>query len=354
VTGGFKRLSGEYPTMGQNRLVTLGSFVVALAVLSGLVWAIGSGDVWRALVAANQAVLPAIFLVALGWLSAWGLVLWTVLHAIGRPLSPPRSVVVFSAAVFANNVTPFGQAGGEPITAMLIAAETDSEYETGLAAIASVDTLHFVPSMTCAVLGFVYLVLEAAQLTRDVLVAATGAVVLVGVIVTAVTVGWHHRERVETVVVGLVTPLLAVVGRLLPGRTPPGRTEVEGRVDGFFESVGRVADDRETIATAMAFSALGWVALAASLWLSLYALGYAVPIAATLFVVPVGSIAGITPLPGGLGGLEAVFIALLVPTAGVPASVATAAVLIHRGATYWFPTLVGGGVAATIGAQRHS
>jgi uncharacterized protein (TIRG00374 family) len=104
----------------------------------------------------------------------------------------------------------------------------------------------------------------------------------------------------------------------------------------------------------MGFSALGWIALSTSLWLSLYALGHAVPFAATLFVVPVGSIAGITPLPGGLGGLEAVFIALLVPTAGVPASVATAAVLIHRGATYWFPTLVGGGVAATIGAQRHS
>ena len=70
-----------------------------------------------------------------------------------------------------------------------------------------------------------------------------------------------------------------------------------------------------------------------------------------MFVVPVGSIAGATPLPGGLGGLEAAFIALLVPTAGVSASGATAAVLIHRGATYWLPTLFGGGAAAVIGAD---
>jgi len=338
--------------MGQNRLVTLASFVVALVALSALVWAIGSGEVRDALLAADRAVLPALFLVAVVWLSSWGLVLWTVLRALGHPLSAPRAVVVFSAAVFANNVTPFGQAGGEPITAMLIAGETGGEYETGLAAIASVDTLHFVPSISCAILGFVYIVLEAAQLTRDVLVAAAGAVALVTVIVTAVTVGWRHQRRIEAAAVGLVTPLLRAVGRLVPRHTPPDREEVEHRVAGFFEGVGRVADDRQTVAVAMAFSALGWVALAASLWLSLYALGYVVPIAAPLFVVPIGSIAGVTPLPGGLGGLEAAFIALLVPTAGVPASVATAAVLIHRGATYWFPTLVGGGVAATIGARH--
>jgi len=59
----------------------------------------------------------------------------------------------------------------------------------------------------------------------------------------------------------------------------------------------------------------------------------------------------VTPLPGGLGGLEAAFITLLVPTAGVPASVATAGVLIYRGATYWLPILVGGGVATVLGSR---
>jgi len=338
--------------MERNRLVTLASFVVALAVLSALVWLIGSGEVRDALLTADWSVLPVIFLVAVCWLSAWGLVLWTVLRAIGSPLSAPRAVVVFSAAVFANNVTPFGQAGGEPITAMLVAEETGSEYETGLAAIASVDTLHFVPSISCAIVGFVYLVLETAQLTQDILIAAAGAVALVAVILSAVTLGWRTQDRVQAAVVDLSAPLFRLVGRLVPTRTPPTRADVRHRVAGFFDAVGRVADDRRTVAAAMAFSALGWVALAASLWLSLYALGYVVPIAAPLFVVPVGSIAGVTPLPGGLGGLEAAFIALLVPTAGVPASAATAAVLVHRGATYWFPTLVGGGVAATIGARR--
>jgi uncharacterized membrane protein YbhN (UPF0104 family) len=68
--------------------------------------------------------------------------------------------------------------------------------------------------------------------------------------------------------------------------------------------------------------------------------------------VPVGAIASVTPLPGGLGGIEAVLIALLVPLAGVSGATAAAAVVIHRGAIYWLPTLVGAGVSSALGAQR--
>ena len=338
--------------MNGDRLSTLVGFLAALVVLALLVWVIGIGDVLNALGQADRSVLPVVVLAAVVWLSAWGLALWSVLRAIGTPIPAPKAVFVFSAAVFSNNVTPFGQAGGEPVSAMLISSVADSEYESGLAAIASVDTLHFVPSITCSVVGFVYILANAAQLTRNVVVAAGGAVALVAVILTLAALGWRNQDRVEGLLVAVVAPVLAFVGRLVPGRSPPDRTDIERRIGGFFVAVGRVARSRRTLATAMGFSALGWVALSASLWLSLYALGHAVPFAATLFVVPVGSIAGATPLPGGLGGLETAFIALLVPTAGVSASVATAAVLVHRGATYWLPTMVGGGAATVIGTQR--
>lgn len=350
-TGGLKPLSADHSAMDGDRLSTLVGFLAALTVLALLVWFIGVGRVIDALADADRSVLPAILLAAVVWLSAWGLALWSVLKAIGTPISAPKAIFVFSAAIFANNVTPFGQAGGEPVSAMLIASVADSEYESGLAAIASVDTLHFIPSITFTVVGFVYVIAGAAQLTRNVVVAAGGAVTLVAVILTLAVVGWHNQNRVESVLVSVVTPLLALVNRIIPGRSPPTGVDVERRIDGFFISVGRVAQDRRTLVTAMGFSALGWLALSTSLWLSLYALGHAVPFAVTLFVVPVGSIAGATPLPGGLGGLETAFIALLIPTAGVSASVATAAVLVHRGATYWLPTLFGGGAATVIGTR---
>jgi uncharacterized protein (TIRG00374 family) len=337
--------------MDDDRLTKLGMFAVALVVLGAVVWVIGADAVFDALGGADRSVVPALLAVVAVWLSAWGLALWTVLRTIGAPVSVPMSVALFAAAVFSNNVTPFGQAGGEPVSGLLISTAADSEYETGLAAIASVDTLHFVPSIGLAVVGLVSLLAGAVELTEDLRVAVLGVVVLVGLIATAAALGWRHRERVRATVVRVVTPVAGALGRVLPGRSPPDRTDIAERVDGFFTAVGRVATSRWTVAFAMCCSALGWVSLAGAMWLSLYALGYTVPFAAALFVVPVGSIAGVTPLPGGLGGLEAAFITLLVPTTGVPASIATAGVLIYRGATYWLPILVGGSVATVLGAR---
>jgi len=102
----------------------------------------------------------------------------------------------------------------------------------------------------------------------------------------------------------------------------------------------------------LGFSALGWTCLAGSLWLSLYAVGYTVPVATTFLVVPVGSIASLAPLPGGSGAIETVLVTLLVSTTAVPGAVAASAVLIHRGATYLLPTLLGAGVASALGADH--
>lgn len=340
--------------MDGDRVTTLIGFLAALVVLSVVVGFIGVGDVLDALGKADTAVVVLIVGVAFVWLSAWGLALWTVLGAIGAPVSPPTAVFAFSAAVFSNNVTPFGQAGGEPISALLISSAADSEYETGLAAIASVDTLHFVPSVGFSILGFTFVVATAAELTRNVVFAALAAVALIAIILTVAILAWRYQNRVEHTIIRIVTPVIRLLGRIVPGQAVPTLETIEHRIDGFLTSVGRVANNPRTIAQAMGFSAIGWLSLSTSLWLSLFALGYTVPFAATLFVVPVGSIAGATPLPGGLGGLEAAFIALLVPTAGVSASVATAAVLIHRGATYWLPTIFGGGAAAVLGARRRA
>mgnify|MGYP000353097465 CR=1 FL=1 len=72
-----------------------------------------------------------------------------------------------------------------------------------------------------------------------------------------------------------------------------------------------------------------------------------------LVVLPVASIAGVFPLPGGLGGVETAFILLLVSTTGVATTTATAAVVIYRGVTYWLPMLAGGGVVAVLVDNRY-
>jgi len=326
-------------------------FLGAVLVLGVLVVLVGVGRIAAVLVQADSGVLVGVLLVAVVWLSAWGLSLRTVLGVLDAPLSAPLAVLVFAGATFANNVTPFGQAGGEPVTALLISRVTGREYETSLAAIASVDALNILPSVSLAFVGLGY----AATTTvvgRRLRVAAVAIGLLAAAIPVVVYVGWRHRYELEAVVVRVFTPVIRFVGRVIPRRSPPGHHSIEHRIEGFFAAVDRVTGDRYALALALGFSTLGWLALSTSLWLSLLSLGVAVPFAAMLVVIPVGSIAGITPLPGGLGGVAAVLVALLGPATGVDPATAVAAVLVHRTATYWLPTVVGGGVATALSADE--
>ncbi|MFD1585949.1 YbhN family protein [Halorientalis brevis] len=338
--------------MNGDRRATVAGFAGAVLVLVVLFWFVGVDQILAALASADPVIVAALVPVALLWLSSWGLALYTVLQAIDEPVSAPKAVMLYTAAVFANNVTPFGQAGGEPLTALLISKATDSEYENGLAAIASVDALHFVPSVGLATIGLAFFAVETVTLGRNLRIASVAVGALALAIPVAAYVGWRYRYELEAAVVRLLTPVIRALGRLVPRRSPPDPGVIEHRIEGFFTAIDRVANSPRRLVLALAFSLGGWLALTSSLWLSVTALGYDVPFAAVLVVIPVGALASATPFPGGLGGIETALTVLLVSTTGIPAAAAGAAIVIHRAATYWFPTLVGGGSAAALGARR--
>ncbi|WP_254535715.1 lysylphosphatidylglycerol synthase transmembrane domain-containing protein [Halomarina litorea] len=334
--------------MDLNVRATAIGFLAALAALAVLLWVIGIDTIVRTMGMADPAILALLPFVGAAWLVSWGLSLRVVLGVIGTPISVTKSVLIYSAATFANNVTPFGQAGGEPITAYLIADATDNQYESGLAAIASVDALNFFPSLSLAGVALAYFG-ATATLGRQLRVAGVAIAVLALVVPLAGYALWRFRLHVEGGLARVLTPIARGLARPIPGRSAPDEAAVRVRIEGFFNAVGRVAEDRRRLVLALGFATIGWLALSTSLWLSLYSLGFRVPFAAALLVIPIGSLASITPFPGGLGGIEGVLIALLVPTTGVDLAAASAAVLIHRTVTYWLPTLFGGGVAAMYG-----
>jgi len=332
----------------QSIAVGFGTGIVVLLVLYSVV---GVTDVLTALSGADPAVVAAVYLAALAWLFAWGLMLRTVLSVVGVEVSAIRGFLLLAGATFANNVTPFGQAGGEPFAALLVARTTGTEYETGLAAVASVDTINFVPSISFALVGAGYYATRSAVAGR-VEVAALSLVALAFGVPTVAYLAWRTRGRVAEVAVAVLVPAGRAVGRVVPRVRPPDATELRDRIAGFFAALERVAGDRHSLARSLAFSAVGWLLLSSSLWLSLLALGHAVPFAAALFIVPLGSVAGVAPLPGGLGGVEAALVLLIVPITGVDAGTAAAAALLHRGATYWLPVLVGGSATAMLEADN--
>ena len=332
-----------------GRTVAAG-FLGALVVLAALAWLVGVEGLLASLATARPGVVVAVGGAAVVWVTAWALALRTVLRALAAPIPLGRAVAVYTGALFANNVTPFGQAGGEPVSALLISEAADTEYETALAAIASADAVNLVPSVALALVGVVFLWL--GDLGRELLWATAAVVGLAVALPTVAYLAWSNRRRLEAVVGAAVTPVAQAVGGRVPRLEAPSRSAVEARVDGFVQSLEVVAADRRTLLAAVGYSALGWFAQAVALWLALYSVGVVTPVAVVLVAVPLGAVAGVTPLPGGLGGVEATLVAVLIPLAGVSAASAAAAVAIHRGAIYWLPTLVGGGVASALGAGR--
>ncbi|SFR49608.1 hypothetical protein SAMN04487937_2463 [Halorubrum sodomense] len=330
----------------QRRALILGSAgaVILFAVLFVVV---GVQRVVDALAAADPALVAATAGLGLCWLASWSLMLRAVLGALDVRLSVRTAFLVYSGAAFANNVTPFGQAGGEPVAAALISKVGEARYETGLVGIASVDVLNVVPSVSLVFVG-VGSYAATTAIGERVGFAVASAVALVAAIVAAIAFVWRYRVAVVDRVPGAVGPFLGRFDRFDAETIEAGLAD---RLGNFFADIERVGTDRRRLLGIVALSLVGWLFQAAALTVAFAAVGHPISPLIPVFVVPLSYVAGATPLPGGLGGIEAALVGLLVPTTGVAASAITAAVLIFRGAVYWLPMLIGGLSASALGVR---
>ena len=337
--------------METDRLrATVVGFLAAGAVFAVLAYTLDAGRVATAVGRASPGLVAAVVGVILLWLFAWGVALRTVLGVLGERLAPQTAFLVFSGAMFANNVTPFGQAGGEPVTALLISKVADTEYERSLAAIASVDTLNFFPSIGLALLGAAYYATRVTLPRR--LQAATGVAVLLAV---AVPVGgytvWRRRETLSAVLVDRLVPAVGWLAGVVPRLSVPSPASVADRIDQFFGTVERIATDPRGLVVALAASSLGWFCQMVGLWLAFRALGEPVGFVVVMFAVPMGAIAGATPTPGGSGFVETALIGVLSLVVSVPTATVGAAVIVFRAAVYGVPVLIGGLFVSWLGVD---
>jgi uncharacterized protein (TIRG00374 family) len=332
----------------RNAAATLVGFAIAAAVLLGLAYFVGAEDILDALGKASPARVVMVPIAIFAWLCLWGLGLRVILAAVGVRISVFDAVLVHAGAAFANHISPFGQAGGEPIAAWLVTETSDAEFERALAAMTSFDTINVVPSLLFALVGLGYYAVQAVLIQR-IRYLAVGLVVLTVTLPVLGTLAWRNRTALERRLVGIVVPPLRFLDRVVPRFSIPGRAAVERTVEEFFVSIERIATDRRRLVIALVLSASGWTLQAAGLWFAFWSLGIVIPPYIPLFVVTLGAFAGALPTPGGLGGVETLQITLLVATTTVVAPTITAAVAISRVGGFFFTTSVG---AAAVGILK--
>ncbi len=315
-------------------------FLVAVVFLYLVAVGLGVEKVSQALAGAEWEWVALGCLSTAFCLAAWGKAWQIVLQVVGIEVPYRRLVVTYFAATFANYVTPLGQAGGEPFIAYVLSRDTDASYEDSLASVVTADLLNLLPFFSFAAVGL------GVLLTRPSLPAATRPLAFglfgMAVGIPALTgAGWFWRERVRSGILRLVAPVAKRTSRV----SVAGAAE---RLDDLYAAFGRVAQDPRALVKAVGFAYVGWVFFALPLYCAGQALGVDISPLTVLFVVPASTLAGMVPTPGGLGGVEAALVALLVAVAIESAALALAIALVYRVVSYWFALGVGGTAALTV------
>ncbi|MEF8781363.1 MAG: lysylphosphatidylglycerol synthase transmembrane domain-containing protein, partial [Haloferacaceae archaeon] len=204
----------------RERLRTLLGFAAAVGLVAGLAALVGVEEFLATLRGADPRLVGAAGAAALAWFLSWGMALRSVLSTLDIPVGRVRGCLLYGVAAFANNVTPFGQAGGEPITALYLARSTDLEYERGLAAIASVDTVNLLPSTGFALVAFIWLA-ATATVGGDVLLAAGAAAAAGAALLVAGGLAWRFRARLADAAAPRIAGGLSRVANVFPRLSAP-------------------------------------------------------------------------------------------------------------------------------------
>jgi len=326
-----------------RRRAQLAGVVVGLSTLGLLAYLLGFTEVVGTLETLSPRQVLVLSGLGLVPVVLWGVALWFALDAVGVSTSLRRAVLLFGVSLFFNGVTPFGQAGGAPLSSGVIAHAVRTPYERALAALGGFDALNKLATVLLWALGGASLLAGADIAGARGTMVATGVAVVVMMVIFVLL--WRVRDRLADGVAAGLTRLLALAGRVVPGWSSPSADAVTARVDGFVEAVEQLAGSRRRLAAISALAVAGQLVVVLLLYLILTLLCDP-SLAAVLFVVPLSRVAATVPTPGGLGSTELLLTGLLVTVAGATPTVAGAVAVVYRLTAFWVPGLLGGVAAA--------
>lgn len=265
------------------------------------------------------------------WSKAWDV----LLSVVDVDIPFPTISITYVAATFADYLTPFGRAGGGPFVAYVLSRNDRATFQDSLASIVTSDTLNLVPFFTFAALGFVALIVTG-QFPENARMLLWGLGALFVALPLLAYLFWTRRRAVERVADAVLSPIARRTDRIDPH-------EIRDRVDEFYGLVDRMAVDRRAIAETLVYAFVGWVFFALPLYFAALTLGVSLSPLVVLFVVPASTVAGFVPTPGGLGGVEAAIVGLVIALTALGPETAAALALVYRVASFVYVLLLGGG-----------
>lgn len=331
--------------MDRSHVLRLGA---AIAFLVIIVVVLNPQDVLRELGDAKPE--PIVFAVVshIGALSAWGLSLAILCGDVQSAPKGKAFIGGYSFGILARSLVPWGRSAGAVFTAYGLSRGSEVPTERLLAAALANDTIRLLLSTAIAGTGAVALTAggtDSGQLDHVLL----ALVIVGGMVLSGTLIVMFAPSLVTRLVFGVASVVRVTVGRFSSRvRRSLDPESIRRRSSGFNETVHDLARSPSTLLFAVVVSALGWVFALLALAFSLQAIGVMIAPALILLAVPAAGLAGIVPLPGGTGGIEAALIGFLVAIGGLPVPVAVAGTLLYRAVTFWFTLIASGISTATL------
>ncbi len=334
---------GPFTNVAGQLLQTTVLLVVGGVLLVGYGWLVGFDALRRVLAGVTFRQLASVLLVATIPLAVWGLELHLVFTRLEQTPSVVTSVLLFVGTVSLNTITPFGQVGGNPPAALLCSRVLGTDFETGLVAVGTTNSLNRLASWCLGLVGVSYLGIRVVGRPAGVSLLAVGLVSLAMLLGGALA--WRARRPLVRRASGPLARLLCVTGRL-PRLSAPSRADLRRRGIRVVEAIELLAADPKRLSLVFGLGLAGQLTAATTLWVALAAVGVDPPFVALLFVIPVAQLSGVMPTPGGVGGAEILLASALVATTGIGAAAAGAAAVLYRAGAFWLPSVAGGVVTA--------
>jgi hypothetical protein len=330
---GARKLTGLYRSMESSHR-KMAWYGVSLALFGSLIYASGPERFWNALSSAQYIFLIPAVLTGVSTTFIFAFTWYRVLNKMDVNTSYTESIKMYLSGLFLNNITPLGQAGGEPFMAYIVSNKTGESYEKAFSSVMSSDIINIFPPLSFVIGGAAYLalfgsagstIIQILYLSATVLFIGTG----LGYII------WCRTSAVTKIVDKVGHRLSEFVGR------PELSQKITGKTEKLEEALTALGQDKKYLLKTAAVVHLSFVLEVATLFLVLLSLGYQSDLAPLYFILPLSDIGNNAPTPGGAGAYEAAMAASITAFLPLPFETALTAALLYRIPIYWIRTSIG-------------
>jgi uncharacterized protein (TIRG00374 family) len=323
----------------RDNLKALLSVVAAILAFAAIFLFVDLSEVLTVIRESDRRYVSILFVSMTAAILMRGYVYVRLLSLVGFDGGMRRGLWLFLVYTVFRYTLPYAMAGTQTVLAYLSSRNERVDVEHAFGAVLIADILVYVPHFTLGAAG----ILTYSGTVPDGTLLSTG--LLVGGLVAVLCVGYYQRWVVYRIFERLTGGANAVLSRV-GGRTP----DIGGssRVSSFYESIDRISASRRATASGVLFGHLGMLFLMLPLTVAGYAVGVTIPVGLAAGIVMTTKFSGVLPTPGGVGGIEAIMIAMLVTVGDVGGATATAVTLLYRLSTYWYLILLGGVAAAPL------